>query len=151
MLSHSPSQCLLIPNNRKIQNLTNSIKKYEKSTLIASLCRSWAKSQRGDSGRSQWKEMKGKPMKEMARVKDRQSCIMNPTRANRTIPRAKEAWNKKTDWRQNFAEIQPAWLFQRGLFWTHPQAHCPEQTLTRCFQRRRIRSQTLHQHRHWRN
>ena len=39
--------------------------------------------------------MKGKPMKEMVRVKDRQSCIMNPTRANRTIPRAKEAWNKR--------------------------------------------------------
>ena len=36
-------------------------------------------------------------MKDMVRVKDRQSCIMNPRRANRTIPRAKEAWNKKTE------------------------------------------------------
>ena len=36
-------------------------------------------------------------MKDMVRVKDRQSCIMNPTRANRTIPRANEAWNKKTE------------------------------------------------------
>ena len=32
----------------------------------------------------------------MVRVRERQSCIMNPTSAKRTIPRAKEAWQKRT-------------------------------------------------------